>query len=208
MRNKITIRQKRWLLSAHLLFTVAWLGSALCSLLLNLTILSTNDPHLLNETYVLAAILDRAILRWGAIGTVLTGILLSVLTQWGLIRFYWIIVKEIVSVLCITGGVIISGWNNDAILLTASQGLQAFHNPHYLTNRTQMIIAICFQLIFLSGVIVISVFKPWGQRKRPAQRSVQRLSHHSSPSTHARNTGIHPVWTRARPHRIISGEER
>jgi hypothetical protein len=95
MHNKITIKQKRWLLSAHLLCTVAWLGAALCSLILNLTALFTTDPHLLNAAYVQASILDKAILRGGAIGALITGILLSVLTQWGLVRFYWIIVKEI-----------------------------------------------------------------------------------------------------------------
>src|SRR5882724_2438464 len=47
-RNKISITQKRWLLSAHLLFVTAWLGSGLCSLAFNITALFTTDPHLLN----------------------------------------------------------------------------------------------------------------------------------------------------------------
>ena len=170
MRNKITIRQKRWLLSAHILCAVAWLGAALCSLIFSLTALFTIDAHLLNATYVFADILDKAILRGGAIGALITGILLSVLTQWGLIRFYWIIVKEIVSVLCIVVGIIISGWNDNAISLTAHKGLQVFHNPLYLTNRTLVFMGICFQILALSGVIVISVFKPWGQRKRQESR--------------------------------------
>jgi hypothetical protein len=170
MRNKITVRQKRWLLSAHLLCTVAWLGAALCSLIFNLTALFVNDPHLLNAAYIFADILDKAILRGGAIGALITGVLLSVLTQWGLLRFYWIIVKEIASILCIVVGVVISGWNDNAIALTAVQGLRALHNPLYLTNQTLMFIGIFFQLIALSGVIVISVFKPWGQRKRPVYK--------------------------------------
>jgi hypothetical protein len=177
MRNKITIRQKRWLLSAHLFCTVAWLGAALCSLLFHLTALFTNDPHLLNTAYVFADILDKAILRGGAIGAVITGMLLSVLTQWGLFRFYWIIVKEIVSVLCITIGVIISGWNDDAISLTARWGEQAQVHPLYLTDRTLMFLGIFFQLFSLSGIIVISVFKPWGQRKHAGKRRGSRLAH-------------------------------
>src|SRR5215472_5748493 len=122
MRNKITITQKRWLLSAHIFCTVAWLGAGLCSLVFNITALITNDPRLLTATYILTDILDKAILRGGAIGALITGILLSVLTQWGLLRFYWIIVKEIVSILCIVIGFIISGWNDDAIALSAIQG--------------------------------------------------------------------------------------
>jgi hypothetical protein len=115
---------------------------------------------------VFAGILDKALLRGSAIGVLATGILLSVLTQWGLFRFYWIIVKEIISVLCIIVGVIISGWNDEAISLTALQGLQALHYPLYLTDRTLMFVGIFFQLASLSGVIMISVFKPWGQRQR------------------------------------------
>ena len=174
MRNKITITQKRWLLSIHLLCTVAWLGAGLCSLIFNITALITSNPHLLNAAYVFAGILDKAILRGGAVGALVTGILLSMLTQWGLMRFYWIIVKEIVSILCIVIGFIISGWNADAISLTAMQGLDALHNPLFITNRTMMFAGIFFQLISLSGVIVISVFKPWGQRKRPGQHRFQK----------------------------------
>lgn len=178
MPNKITIQQKRWLLSAHLLCTVVWLGAALSSLIFNLTALFTNDAHLLNAAYVFADILDKALLRGGAIGALITGLLLSILTQWGLFRFYWIIVKEIMSVLCIIVGVIISGWNDDAISLTALQGLQTLHNPLYLTDRTLMFLGIFFQLISLSGVIVISVFKPWGQRKRSGKRRGSRPTPH------------------------------
>jgi uncharacterized membrane protein len=107
MHNKITITQKRWLLSAHILCTVAWVGAGLCSLVFNITALLTHEPHLLNATYVLIDALDKAILRGGAVGAIITGILLSVLTHWGLLRFYWIIVKEIVSVVCIVEGVIL-----------------------------------------------------------------------------------------------------
>lgn len=174
MRNKITSTQKRWLLSVHILCTVAWLGAGLCSLVFNITALLTHDPHLLNATYVLIDALDRAILRGGAAGVIITGILLAALTHWGLLRFYWIIIKEIVSVICIIEGVILSSWNDKAISLTATQGLHALHNPLYLSNQSMMFVGIFFQLIAVSGVIVISVFKPWGQRKRPGQRGPQK----------------------------------
>lgn len=183
MRRKITIRQRRWLLSAHLLCTVAWLGAGLCSLIFNLSALFTPDSHLLAAAYVFADILDKAILRGGTVGALITGVLLSVLTQWGLFRFYWVIVKEIASLLCLITGVIISGWNDEAISLTVRWELQALHQPLYLTDRTWMFLGIFFQLVSLSGIIIISVFKPWGQRKRPYRSRQERLIHgqtHSS----------------------------
>ncbi len=178
MRNKITVTQKRWLLSAHLFCTVAWLGAGLCSLVFNITALITNDPHLLSATYMLASALDKAMLRGGAIGMLITGILLSVLTHWGLFRFYWIIVKEIFTLIAIVVGFLISGWNEHALSLTMIYGLQALDNPLYTMDRALMFIGIVFEIISLSGIIIISIFKPWGQRKRPASRRTQNASTH------------------------------
>jgi hypothetical protein len=181
LRTKITIRQKRWLLSTHLLCVAAWLGGGFCSLAFNITALRATNPHLLNATYMFANTLDKTIIRGGAVGTLLTGLLLAWLAQWGLIRFYWIIVKEIAAVLCVVTGLIIR-WNGHAIASTAARGLQAFSDPLYLTNRTRLFVGISFQLLMLAGVIAVSIFKPWGQRRRPSRRSVSRLSRGATPT--------------------------
>jgi len=174
-RNKLTVTQKRWLLSAHLLCMAAWLGGFLCSLVLNSIALSTTDPRLLNASYVFADILDISIVRGGAAGSLITGILLAVLTQWGLVRFYWIIAKEIAAIVCVVADQIIIRWNQSAIALTATQGLGAASNPVYLNVRTLLLIGLLLRLLVLLAVIVISIFKPWGQRKRAAQSSAQRF---------------------------------
>jgi hypothetical protein len=170
-RNRITIRQKRWLLAAHLLFLGAWLGGGLSSLAFNITALSTTDPHLLNVTYTFADLLHTTIIRGGAGGSLITGILLAWLTQWGLARFYWIIAKEIGSLLGVTLDLILIRLNDHAIALTATQGLDAISNPLFISNRTLLLLGSAVQISILLGVIVIAIFKPWGQRKRARQRT-------------------------------------
>ncbi len=88
---------------------------------------------MLSAAYSFAETLDTIISRGGAAGTLLTGISFALLTQWGLVRFYWIIAKEIGSILCVLTDFIVIQWNQQAITLTATQGLQAFSNPLYLT---------------------------------------------------------------------------
>jgi uncharacterized membrane protein len=171
-RSKLSITQKRWLLSAHLLFVTAWLGSGLCSLALTITTLFPTDPHLLNTVAVVTGTLDSTITRLGAGGTLITGILLAVLTQWGLLRFYWINAKEILAVLCVAVDFIALRWNEHLISVSAALGLQALSNPVYLTNRTLLFAGILIRIIALSCIVVISIFKPWGQRKSPGQRRV------------------------------------
>lgn len=170
-RSKISITQKRWLLSAHLLFVTAWLGSGFCALAFNMTALFTSDPHLLNTVSVFTRTLDSTVTRFGAGGTLVTGVLLSVLTQWGLLRFYWIGAKEILGVLCVALDLIALRWNEQLISLSTAQGLQALSDPVYLTNRTLLFVGILLRIIVLAGIIIISIFKPWGQRKISGQHS-------------------------------------
>jgi hypothetical protein len=164
-RRKISITQKRWLLSAHLLFMAIWLGGVFCSLALNIIALNTADPQLLNATYVFSEILDNFLIRTGAAGSLITGILLAWLTQWGLLTFYWIMTKEVATIIVIVTDQIIIRWNHSIIPLTASQNLGAVSNPAYVSLHTLLFIGILFRLILLLAVVVISIFKPWGQSK-------------------------------------------
>lgn len=174
-RNKITSTQKRWLLSIHLLFIATWLGSGFSSLVCLITALTTTDPHLLHTTYVLADTLDKTISRGGAAGTLLTGILLATLTPWGLLRFYWLNVKEVVALTCVAVDFIVIRWSDHVVALTATPGFQALSNPSYLTNRTLLFVGILVRISALAAVIVVSIFKPWGQRKRAPERSMLRV---------------------------------
>jgi len=171
-RRKISITQKRWLLSAHLLFMAAWLGGVFCSLALNIVALKATDPQLLNTVYTLSETLDVYVLRVGAAGSLLTGLLLAWLTQWGLLTFYWIIAKEITTILVVVLDNIIIRWNASAIALTATQA----SNPAILNIRNLLFIGILVRLMLLLTIIVISIFKPWGQRKRASQSKGEHLS--------------------------------
>ena len=172
LRRKISITQKRWLLSAHLLFMAVWLGSVVCSLALNVVALKATDPQLLNNIYALTETLDNYVVRTGAAGSLLTGLLLAWFTQWGLLRFYWIIAKEITTIGIIILDQVIIRWNAIAIALTAAQRA----NAAYLNVRTLLLIGILVRLILLLAIIVISIFKPWGQRKRTNQNNREPLS--------------------------------
>jgi len=171
-RRKISITQKRWLLSTHLLFMATWLGGVICSLALNLIALKATDPQLLNTVYTLSETLDINVLRVGAAGSLLTGLLLAWLTQWGLLSFYWIIAKEITTVLVVISDNVIIRWNANAIALTAEQ----VTNPAILNIRNLLLIGILVRLVLLLAITVISIFKPWGQRQRASQSKREPLS--------------------------------
>jgi hypothetical protein len=83
-------------LVVHVLASVGWIGAALaCGVV---AVLGTSAP-----TSALPGLDDafRAITLWvvlplGAL-SVVTGLLQGLLTRWGLARYYWVVVKEVVT---------------------------------------------------------------------------------------------------------------
>jgi hypothetical protein len=171
-RRKISVTQKRVLLSIHLFFMAIWLGSVVCSLALNVVEFSATNPQVLNTAYGFAEILDSFIVRTGAAGSLITGILLAWLTQWGLLRFYWIIAKEIMTVSIIILDQAIIRWNGSAIALTTAQAA----SPAYVSVRNLLLAGIIVRLVLLLAIVVISIFKPWGQRKSAVKGKARNLA--------------------------------
>ncbi|MEF3308077.1 hypothetical protein PV433_04085 [Paenibacillus sp. GYB004] len=110
-------------------------------------------------------VLAQSSVRASTIGTVVSGVLLSVLTHWGLLRYYWIIAKELLTVVAIGIGMVgIYVWSLQAADISGAEGMNALHDPAFLANRLYLIAGIVCQIVSLAGMFVLSVYKPWGKR--------------------------------------------
>jgi uncharacterized membrane protein len=164
--NKLTVSQKKWLLAIHIMFAGIMLGGAATTVILSITAMNTASAQVLQACYTIMHLLSKTSVRVSTIGTVVTGILLSVLTNWGLFRYYWIIVKEILTLLSIGIGIVgFYYWSLEGLTLVTSEGLDALQNPAFTVNHIQLWIGIVLQILSLTSMTVISVFKPWGRRQ-------------------------------------------
>lgn len=162
---KLSIAQKRWLLSLHIVFSAIMLGETVVIVILSLTALTTKSGDVLRACYTILHVLSRTGVRYAPIFAVTTGIMLSAMTPWGLFRYYWIIVKEILTLLSLAIGMVgFYVWSVRGLSIVSTEGLVAWHNPVFLVNHKQLWIGIVLQLISLVAMFVISVFKPWGRR--------------------------------------------
>ncbi|UUZ84257.1 hypothetical protein LJK88_11350 [Paenibacillus sp. P26] len=158
--------QRRWSLLLHLILSGVMLGGAAVFLILSIAAASTNDEGVLKACYTAMHVLAGTSVRASTIGATVTGILLSVLTQWGFFRFYWIIVKEGLTFLSIAlGPVGMYFWTLRAVTLTSREGLGALQDPSFHVNSGQLWTGIILQTVSIAAMFAISVFKPWGMRK-------------------------------------------
>lgn len=162
---RLSVKQKNWLLSAHVVFAVLWTGTVLSMFLLALRNKDSANPHILYALNSAINLLDDYIVIPSAIGSVITATFLCWQTNYGFFKFYWVITKWIATVgLIIFGTFWLFPWANTATDISATQGLQAFANPVYSFDVKGVLAGTLIQVLFLFVIIGISVLKPWGRR--------------------------------------------
>ncbi|OZB91209.1 hypothetical protein [Paenibacillus sp. XY044] len=168
--KKMTVKQRKWLLILHLLFSAIMLGTAVIFLFLSITAAVTEDEGVFRACYIIMHMLSEKTVRVSTIATLVTGILLSVWTPWGLFEYYWIIVKEILTLLLvILGPVGMYYWTLQAVHYVSVPGVQGVLSSEFTVNNVQLWVGIILQIVSLAGVFVISVFKPWGAKRGKAR---------------------------------------
>ncbi|SIS39659.1 hypothetical protein SAMN05421790_101272 [Kroppenstedtia eburnea] len=171
-KRRLSYTQKNWVLSAHILFVVARFGGILCMFSLLIASLSANHSNELHVTFMNINLLDDVFVKYPALGTLITGFLLSVLTNWGLTRYYWIIVKEVLTLGAIGFGIFfMNGWTDQVTTGISSGGFETLQ----LSDIKHLLIGNLANLFALATMVILSYVKPWGRRKNAKRpKEVQR----------------------------------
>jgi len=80
-------------LTAHVGSSVGWLGAVAGSLALGVAGLTSQDPQLVRAVYITMEWTGWFVLVPLSIASLLTGLVVSLGTRWGLFRHYWVVVK-------------------------------------------------------------------------------------------------------------------
>lgn len=169
---RLTVKQKNWLVSAHVAFAALWTGTVTSMFLLALRNQHSVNADVLQALNSAINLLDDYIVIPAALGSLTTGTLLCWLTIWGFFKHYWVIAKWIATVALIVFGTFwLFPWANVATAISEAQRLQALKNPVYSFDAKGVLIGTAVQVICLVVIIVVSLLKPWGKRivKEPSQ---------------------------------------
>ena len=139
--------------------SVGWLGAALAMMTLALRGLLSPDPALRVGAYETMHFFDLAVNAPLSVSMLTTGILCSVLTPWGLIRHWWVLVK-----LALSAGLLLSvPFLSAPRLRTLSRTIPTETEP---SGAAGEVLAISITgVTVLTVITVVSVFKPWGRTR-------------------------------------------
>ena len=138
--------RKTWLL-LHVITSVGWLGVTIGMLVLALAALDA--PQL----YTAMELLGDLVVLPLALGSLVTGVVLSLGTKWGLVKHRWVLVKFVLTVIA----VVATTFSLRSGLHEAADGVVAAGGD--------VLAAACVSLALYTFNTVLSVFKPWGRTR-------------------------------------------
>ncbi len=90
---------RKLVLATHLTASMGWLGAVAAFLALAAAGLASTDAALVPAAYPAMNLIARFVIVPLAFASLVTGIISSLSTPWGLFRHYWVVVKLVVTVL-------------------------------------------------------------------------------------------------------------
>ncbi len=148
---------------------MGWVGSVLAVLFL----LSIRDGSALAQSYDISELskkIDDQLIIPFAMLSLVTGLVLCSVLNWGFVRHWWVVVKGLMTVSFIVFGTIALGpWLNKSAEIasatsgaTSLMGLITQQDRLYLQLSRFLSVGVPIQMLLLLMVVVISYVKPWG----------------------------------------------
>lgn len=166
---------RKVVLAVHLTLSVGWIGAVAAYLALDVTVATSQDSQTLLAAYLGMESVARYVIVPLAVASLLSGLVMSLGTKWGLFRHYWVLISLVLTliataILLVETRVIRSLADMAADPATSGGNLRAM--PSTLVHSVGGIVV-------LLVVLVLNVYKPQGltrygwrqqQRRAPSRR--------------------------------------
>lgn len=167
---------RKFALTAHVTFSVGLLGSIAAFLALALAGLTSEEAAIIRAAYLAMDVTTRFVIVPLAFASLLTGVIQSLGTSWGLFRHYWILAKLLLTVLATIILLVKIELIGYAAHLAAETILP---RADLRTVGRELVVHAAGGLLVLLVPAILSVYKPrgltpYGRRKQQGQRAPLR----------------------------------
>jgi hypothetical protein len=150
---------RKFVLTAHIVFSVGWLGAVAAFLALAVAGLSSQNDQTARAAYVAMDLIGWFVIVPCSLITLLIGLVQSLGTKWGLFRHYWVLIKFLLTV----GATVLLLLHMNATSRLANAAADVSANLELLRPvRVQLIFDAAAALLVLLAATILSVYKPWG----------------------------------------------
>jgi hypothetical protein len=163
--------------AVHLTVSVGWVGAVAAYIPFDVATVTSQDVEELRDAYLAMELIARSVIVPLALASLLTGLVVSLGTKWGLFRHYWVLISLVLTTLA------------TAVLLTETRTISALADmavePTMSANDLRALPSTLGHSIggtvVLLVILVLNVYKPrgmtrYGWRKEEERRMALRRS--------------------------------
>ncbi len=152
----MTPRFQKLALLAHITFSVGWFGAVVPYLALAIAGLTSRDVQLVRSAYLSMELIGWYVIVPFSFAALLSGLIQSLFSQWGLFRHWWILAKLVLTIFAVL--ILLQHMRDVSRLAHMAQGTMLLSSADF---RPDLIHASGGLLVLLAAM-TLSVFKPWG----------------------------------------------
>jgi hypothetical protein len=167
-------RMRKLALTVHVISSVGWLGAVAAFLPLAVAGLTSRDDQMVRAAYVVMDLIGWFVIVPLCLASLVTGLVSSLGTTWGLFRQYWVLLKLLMTIPS-TLLLLVHMPPISYIAGVAAETALSSADLHGL--RIQMVVEASVALLVLLVATALSVYKPkgmtrYGWRKQHEQRAL------------------------------------
>ena len=167
----MTPRLRKLSLTVHIATSLGWLGAVAAFLALAIVGLATEDLQSARAAYLATEIVSWLVIVPLSFAALLSGLVQSWGTAWGLLRHYWVTIKLLLTTLA-TIVLLVHTQVIDHVAATAGQPSLPLEPLSGM--RTQLVVDAGAAILILLATTALAVYKPrgltrYGQRKARAR---------------------------------------
>ena len=172
----MTPRLRKFVFTAHVTFSVGWLGAVVAYLALAIAGLASQDAGIVRSAYLSMDLIGWNVIVPLSLVSLLTGLVQALGTQWGLFRYYWVLAKLLLT---LVGTVILLVHMRTVSRMAGIMGEATFSNADLGMLQKQLVVHPAGGLLILLVVTVLAVYKPWGMTRYGRRKQQNRVSSHA-----------------------------
>lgn len=149
--------------TAHVTFSIGWLGAVAAFLVLSIAGLTSRDPDVVRSAYLSMDLISRFAIIPMCFVALATGLIEALGTPWGLFRHYWVAIKFALT--CVATLLLLMH-QHDAIARAAkwvsgTSATQLF-TADFVPLQTELAKKSALAIALLIGITALGIYKPWG----------------------------------------------
>jgi putative copper export protein len=167
---------RKFALTAHVTASVGWFGAVAAFLALAIAGLTSEDPQKVRAAYLSMELTGWCVIVPLSLASLITGLIQSLGTVWGLFRHYWIVIKLLINVFA---SILLLVHMSPTTYLAGVAATAALSATDYQRLRIQLVADAGAAVAILLVATVLSVYKPrgltaYGRRKLRQERAAMQ----------------------------------